>query len=413
MGGLLASRGSPALPHGAHTMTQAPPITLPHTLRPTLLCFAGDLWDGNPHSRHHLMRRYAERYEVLFVEGVPMRSVARGDRRELRRVWRKLRSGANLRTVQPGLHVLRPFPIPPSGRVGRWLQLAALVAQIRWARHKLELRGPLLSWFSLPVAAPLLGRFGELGSILYYQDRYEAFSHVNASYLRACLKALAHGCDVAVVSAEELGADLRSLGAAPVLVPHGVDVARFAGAPPMPTDLEALPGPLVGYVGLIDDYLDLELLVHLADGLQKGTLVLVGGANTDVSMLHHDRIKLLGVRPYESIPAYIANFDCCLIPFQVNLLTIAVNPIKLREYLAAGRPVVSTPLPEVEQYGDVVTIASREHFVGAVIDLLNSSDSEYASQGRRLRVADESWDRAAATIEALFRPLLSPPETDS
>ena len=388
-------------------------VTRTVTPRPWILCFAGDLWDGNPHSRHHLMRRYAERYDVLFVEGVPMRSLAFGEGREFRRVWRKLRTGVRLRTVEPGLHVLRPVPIPPSGRIGRYLQRTALVAQIRWAQRKLGLRGPLLSWFSLPVAAPLLGRLGERASIFYYQDRYDAFSHVDASYLRACLKKLARGCDIAVVSAEELGADLRSLGTAPVLVPHGVDVARFADNPSMPADLEALPRPLVGYVGLIDDYLDLELLVSLADRLQEGTLVLVGAANTDVSVLRHDRIKLLGVRPYESMPAYISNFDCCLIPFLVNRLTVAVNPIKLREYLAAGRPVVSTPLPEVSQYGDVAIIASRENFVDAVIALLNSSDSESARQGRRLRVAGESWDHAAASIEALFRPLLaSSPETD-
>jgi glycosyltransferase involved in cell wall biosynthesis len=355
------------------------------------------------------MRRYAKRYDVLFIEGVPMRSFALGERRELSRIWRKLRTGVGVRTVEPGLHVLRPLPIPPSGRVGRYLQRVVLVAQISWARRKLRLRGPLLSWFSLPVAAPLLGRFGEQGSILYYQDRYDAFSHVDASYLRACLKELARGCDLAVVSAEELGADLRALGAEPALVPHGVDVVRFADALPMPSDLEALPGPLVGYVGLIDDYLDLELLVRLADHLQEGTLVLVGAANTDISMLRHDRIALLGARPYESIPAYISSFDCCLIPFQVNRLTLAVNPIKLREYLAAGRPVVSTPLPEVSQYGDVVTIASREDFVDAVVDVLSSGDPESARQARRLRVADESWDRVAATIEALFSTLLPPP----
>jgi glycosyltransferase involved in cell wall biosynthesis len=389
-------------------MTKAPPIADRDTLRPTLLCFAGDLWDGNPHSRHHLMRRYAERYDVLFVESVPMRSLALGGGGELRRIWRKLRAGVGLRTVEPGLHILRPIPIPPSGRIGRYLQRVALVAQIRWAQRRLKLHGPLLSWFSLPVAAPLLGRFGEQGSILYYQDRYDEFSHVDAPYLRTCLEKLARGCDIAVVSAEELGADLRSLGAVPILVPHGVDVDRFAGVPPMPSDLKALPKPLVGYVGLIDDYLDLELLVRLADRLHEGTLVLVGAANTDVSMLRHDRIELLGVRPYESIPAYISNFDCCLIPFQVNRLTVAVNPIKLREYLAAGRPVVSTPLPELSRYGDVATIASREDFVDAVVDVLESVDSESARQARRLSVAGESWDQAAATIEDLFSALLAP-----
>jgi glycosyltransferase involved in cell wall biosynthesis len=355
------------------------------------------------------MRRYAKRYDVLFVEGVPMRSFALAEGRELSRVWRKLRAGIGLRTVEPGLHVLRPLPIPPSGRVGRYLQRVALVAQIRLARRKLGLKGPLLSWFSLPVAAPLLGRFGEKGSILYYQDRYDAFSHVDAPYLRTCLEELACGCDIAVVSAEELGADLRSLGAEPELVPHGVDLERFAGAPSMPLDMDALPKPLLGYVGLIDDYLDLALLVSLADRLHEGTVVLIGAANTDISMLKHKRIELLGVRPYDSIPAYISNFDCCLIPFKINRLTEAVNPIKLREYLAAGRPVVSTPLPEVSQYGDVVTIASREDFADAVVDVLGSGDLESARQARRLRVADESWDRVADTIEALFSTLLAPP----
>jgi glycosyltransferase involved in cell wall biosynthesis len=359
------------------------------------------------------MRRYAKRYDVLFVESVPMRALALGEGGELGRIWRKLRGGVKLRTVEPGLHVLRPLPIPPSGRAGRYLQRIALTAQIRWARRRLGLHGPVLSWFSLPVAAPLLGRLGERGSILYYQDRYDAFSHVDAPYLRACLKELARGCDVAVVSAEELGADLRALGAEPAIVAHGVDVERFAGEHQPPTDLQALPRPLVGYVGLLDDYVDLELLVGLADRLDQGTVVLVGAANTDVSMLRHPRIELLGVRPYESIPAYVSSFDCCLIPFQVNRLTVAVNPIKLREYLAAGRPVVSTPLPEVARYGDVVSVVAREDFVGAVIDVLNSSDLEGAREARRLRVAGESWERVAASIEALFLPLLTPPrETD-
>ena len=99
--------------------------------RPTLICFAGDVWDGNPHSRHHLMRRFAGRFEVLFVEGVPMRSVARGRRGELRRVLTKLRGiRGGLRTVAPHLHVLRPVAIPPAGAVGRRLQLLGLRAQV-------------------------------------------------------------------------------------------------------------------------------------------------------------------------------------------------------------------------------------------------------------------------------------------
>ena len=194
---------------------------------PTLLCFAGDVWEGNPHSRHHLMRRLAARWNILFIESVPMRSVVAG-RGELNRIWGKLRARPGCRTVAPGLHVLRPLPIPPAGRIGRGVQLAALGQQVRWARRRLGLAAPYVSWFSVPVAAPLLGRLGERGSVFFYQDRYDAFTNVDSAYVRSCIAQLARGCDVSIATADELADDLTELGAEPILVPHGVDLERFA-----------------------------------------------------------------------------------------------------------------------------------------------------------------------------------------
>ena len=380
--------------------------------RPTIICFAGDVWDGNPHSRHHLMRRFAGRFDVLFVEGVPMRSVATGQPGELRRVAAKLRTvRGNLRTVAPHLHVLRPFAVPPAGAVGRRLQLLAVRAHVDAALRRLGLDGPAISWFSIPVCAPLRGRFGEVGSVLYYQDRYDAFSHVDAKHLRRCLRELAAGCDVAIASSAALAEDLRGLGATPQLVAHGVDAKRFAGRPPPPPDLADLERPLVGYVGIVDDYLDLELFTAVADRLERGTVVLVGRANTDVSALTaHPRVQLLGTRPYDAIPGYLSAFACCLVPFAINRLTVAVNPIKLREYLAAGRPVVSTPMPEVLQYGDVVSIAEGDdRFVDAVVASLTQADDNDAIRRRRQRVAGESWDAVAAQIERQLTALVTLP----
>ena len=130
----------------------------------TILCFAGDTWEGNPHSRHHLMRRFARAgWNVLFVEGIPMRSVVADGRNELRRVAAKLRAPAGTRTVEDRLHVLRPLPIPPTGEPGRRAQLAMLRLQIGWTRRRLGLDGPTIAWYSLPNAAPLMGRLGEAG----------------------------------------------------------------------------------------------------------------------------------------------------------------------------------------------------------------------------------------------------------
>jgi glycosyltransferase involved in cell wall biosynthesis len=364
--------------------------------RPVLICFAGDVWDGNPHSRHHLMRRFAGRFEVLFVEGIPMRAPTTSDRFEWRRAAAKLRAGVRLRTVAPHLYVLRPLPVPP-GRA----QVATLRLQVEYALRRLRLGGPRLTWFSLPNVAPLRGRLGERGSVLYYQDRYDAFSHVDAGRLRAGLRALAAGCDVAFASAGPLADDLRALGADPVLVPHGVDVDRFAGRHAAPADLDGLARPLVGYIGIVDDYLSQAALLAVANNPATGTLVLVGGANADVARLDaHPRVRLLGRRPYEAIPAYLQAFACCLIPFSTGRLTEAVNPIKLREYLAAGRPVVSTPLPEVEPYGDVVALAPEADFAAAVARQLDpANDTEEARARRRGRIEGESWDAVAARIE--------------
>lgn len=378
--------------------------------RPVLICFAGDRWEGNPHSRHHLMRRFAGDFDVLFIEGLPMRSLARGDGHELNRAWQKLRTGARIRTVAPHLHALRPPPIPPAGRVGHVTQLAAVRGQVVRARRRLGLEGPVISWFSVPIAAPLRGRFGEHGSLLYYQDRYEAFSHVNARWLHSLTTRLARECDACVATSPELADDLRRCGADPIVVPHGVDLDRFAGEPPPPDDLSRLERPLIGYVGILDDYLSLETIRAIADRLQQGTVVLVGAANTDVSSLAHPRIAMLGFRPYELIPAYLAAFACCILPFQVNELTVAVNPIKLREYLAAGRPVVSAPLPAVSEYSDVVEIAeSPALFAEAAVHLTDPRyDSACERARRRARVAADSWDSVADRIRPILLAMIAP-----
>jgi glycosyltransferase involved in cell wall biosynthesis len=375
-------------------------------LRRTLICFAGDVWDGNPHSRHHLMRRFAAGgWDVLWVEAVAMRSVAGTGRAELRRVRTKLRSGGGLRCVEERLHVLRPLPIPPAGRAGRAMQLHVLERQVMRSVRLLNLASPVITWFSVPVAAPLRGRLGDHASVLYYQDRYDEFSHVDGPYLRACLRSLARGCDVAIASAEELAEDLRALGASPLVVSHGVDVDRFSRQAPIPPALDGLERPLIGCVGLIDDHLDMTAIRDVAESIARGTIVLVGGINTDVAALRHPRIRFVERRPYSEMPAFMQAFDACLVPFASNRLTAAVNPIKLREYLAAGRPTVATALPEIEPYGDVVELVRSGEWAPAVARAL-VDDDERGRAGRRARVAGESWDVTFGRIDELVSPLL-------
>jgi glycosyltransferase involved in cell wall biosynthesis len=307
--------------------------------------------------------------------------------------------------------VCQPLPLPPAGAWGRRLQERALKQQVARAARTLGLcRAPLVTWFSVPIAAPLLGSLGESVSVFYYQDRYAEFSHVDRERLTAQTRRLAEDSDLALASAEPLAEDLRLMGAEPVLVPHGVDAGRFAPGGTPPGELERLERPLVGCVGLIDDYWDVDAIVSTAERLSSGTIVIVGGTNVATEALEHERIVLLGPRPYDEIPAYMTSFDCCILPFALTRLTEAVNPIKLREYLAAGRPVVSTPLPEVLGYRDVVTIApGPDEFASAVLRVLADPDDETAQQRRRARVAGETWDHAADRIREMIDDALSSP----
>jgi glycosyltransferase involved in cell wall biosynthesis len=381
------------------------------TERPVLICMAGDLWDGHPHSRHHLMRRFAAEWDVLFVEGVPMRAPALGRHLDWKQAAGRLAARPVVRQVEPGLYVLRPLPVPPAGRLGRALQMAVVRRNVERACRQLGLTGPRLLWFSLPNARALLGRLGERGAVFYYQDRYDAFSGVNAGRSRADVAALARMCDVTIATSDDLRAELATLGAKPVLVPHGVDVDHFSddGASP-PADIAHLERPLVGYVGLLDDYVSFEHLRATAAALDRGTLVLVGRANTSIDpVLDSPRVHWLGQRPYGTIPAYLQAFSCCLVPFARNRLTDGVNPIKLREYLAAGRPTVATAMPEILPYADVVEVADgAEEFARAVVRSLDPAvDDEQARRRRQARVASESWDTAAAQIAPLLERALS------
>jgi glycosyltransferase involved in cell wall biosynthesis len=157
-----------------------------------------------------------------------------------------------------------------------------------------------------------------------------------------------------------------------ILVPHGVDYEHFSKALrddlPVPDDMKDIPHPILGFFGLIRDWVDLDLLAEVARARPAWHLVLLGDSTVDLSPYRNlPNMHFLGRKSYADLPAYCKGFDIGLIPFKVNELTRAVNPIKLREYLAAGLPVVSTPLPEVMAYDGPVRVGdSAESFVDII-----------------------------------------------
>jgi glycosyltransferase involved in cell wall biosynthesis len=258
-----------------------------------------------------------------------------------------------------------------------------------------------VNWVFNPAAAVVAGSLNEEQIIYYCVDEYSAFTGVDSDAIKSLEEQLLRQAQLVIVSAERLHASRARINPRTVVVRHGVDYSHFRGAldpsTEIPGDIANLPRPILGFFGLVADWIDLDLLARIAGRFSSGSLVILGKVTTDVSSLSRiSNVHFLGQKPYADLPAYCKAFDVALMPFKINELTLAANPLKVREYLAAGLPVVSTPVPEVEAVGlcrigeDID--AFEKHIRGA---LANPGPSEERSRA----IEHESWEARLREIE--------------
>jgi hypothetical protein len=368
--------------------------------RRDIVCFSND-WDGDPLSKTHLMRILARRNRVLWVNSLGNRS-PRASASDAAKIWRKLREAAKgVVEVEPGLHVLAPVYVPAYGSEAvRTANRHLLRLQIRAAMRRLGMRRPI-SWAFLPSAAPVVGTLGESLVVYHVVDEFSAFS--DASPHVAELEArLLRRADLVIASSEPLLAAKRAANPRTVLVRHGVDHAHFARALdpalPVPDDLGRLPRPVIGFFGLVADWIDLDLVRAVADAHPRASVVLLGKVTSPTRALEGaPNVHLLGRKPYATLPAYCRGFDVALTPFKVNALALAANPLKAREYVAAGLPNVCTDLPELRAIPGCTVAPTREAFVAAVGRALERGGPDPA---RSALVRGESWE---AKVEEIAR----------
>jgi glycosyltransferase involved in cell wall biosynthesis len=231
-------------------------------------------------------------------------------------------------------------------------------------------------------------------------DEYSEFSGVNSAAILTLEEELLRKADLAIVSAAPLLQSKSRVNPRTVLVRHGVDFPHFRRAldpaTAIPRDIADLPRPVIGFFGLIADWVDFELLAAVARRYQHGSLVLLGKATVDTSSLSLPNVYLLGRKPYAELPAYCKGFDVALNPFHVNKLTHNFNPLKVREYLAAGLPVVSTPIPEVAAV-ELCRIGDTH------AEFLAELDAALAQPGPQMAISEtmrrETWDARLQVIE--------------
>ncbi|MDH3223057.1 MAG: glycosyltransferase [Gemmatimonadota bacterium] len=379
---------------------------------PRIVCFAND-WRGDPTSKHHIMRIFSQVRPVEWIEASGMRRpnlASRDDWGRIgRKVWGRFRRAPRPETPSGAVRVHTPLTIPVPGNAlangfnrGVYRRLLGSFS---------ENGAQPLHWVYTPTMASQLEVLGGGRLVYHCVDRWWEFSEYETTLMRRYHDDLCRSASVVFASASELLADCLPLNPNSHLIRHGVDWSHFAGSvlspaaeEARPPDLEGISGPVIGFWGLIHDWVDVEAIADLARACPDATLVLIGSVRTDVSPLSDQpNVRMLGQKPYAALPRYARFFDVALVPFRVNELTRAVNPIKLREYLSAGIPVVATRLPEVEAMGfeGLFAYEGSTELVHQVRGILEAGRTPEGRTALAYSMETESWAFKCAEMAEL------------
>ena len=312
----------------------------------------------------------------------------------------------------PGVTVLRPHTaVPEPGFSDAQLDAVGPLLR-RWAVET-ETLGQCDGWTYTPLAAPLLDAVEPVSVVYDCMDELSAFDHAPAGLL-AREQDLLDRADLVFTGGPSLYRAKKDRHPNVHCFPSSVDAAHFGrarpGAPPLaaPADQREVARPRLGFFGVIDERLDREIVAALAEAHPEWQVVMVGPVVKidPASLPQAANLHWLGGKGYDELPAYLAGWDVCLLPFAQNRSTEFISPTKTLEYMAAERPIVSTPITDVaEPYGDVVRLgATPDAFVTACESALDATAADRRRRTDAMRgvLAQTSWDATARRMAALL-----------
>ncbi len=363
-------------------------------IRPTMLCMSHLRWNFVFQRPQHLMSRFAKTMDVIFWEE-PLFDVEDGV--------------ARVETSSPirGVTVVTPHLAKDLGVHRQNAQIAALLKTELGSR-----RGPLIRWFYTPMMLPVTRGLDVAYTVYDCMDELANFAFAPAELPRL-EKELFAAADLVFTGGYSLYESKRLVHRSVHPLPSSVDAAHFAAARVTqadPDDQARLPSPRLGFYGVIDERIDLELIAAIADARPDWSLVMVGPVTKidPASLPQRANISYLGSKTYSELPHYAAGWDVALMPFAINAATRFISPTKTPEYLAAGLPVVSTPIVDVvRHYGDLEAVAiarTAPEFIAACEAMLALDCNERAHwkvQADRA-LAQLSWDKVVAEMSALI-----------
>jgi glycosyltransferase involved in cell wall biosynthesis len=374
----------------------------------SIICFAGeDWWYHHPHSKNHILKRLAKNNRVLFVNSITMGLPTISNPDFFLKIRRKLRSYFRwLRKAPEGLYVMTPVALPFYGsRIFRALNRLLLVAQLRLVMIFCAMSKPIL-WVAIPSAADIVDDLGAKLLIYQVSDKYEANedSALSRDIIGSMDRQLKSRAAVVMYSGRKLFEEAD--------VPHryfleqAVDFQHFAvEAESTAAEIASIPRPVLGYFGYMDFVMDTPLIEAVARLRPEWHWVFIGNKSKLVQ-ISAPNIHFLGPKPYSELPRYIRHFDVCVLPWNLaKTFTSYGSAIKVREYLATGKPVVIAPLYEYLTVPGIRTYRTANEFIETVEEALQR-DTKQDRELRQSAVRSSTWDTRAHEVGDLIASFL-------
>lgn len=375
-----------------------------------ILCFGSEQWEY-PGFQQTVMRYLSVNNRILYVNALGLRKAAFKGKNTNIYLAKLKRLFAGTRKVSDTITVFNPFflPILCNEYVDKVNKLL-----LRWQFRKVlrDLKfSDYLLWSGTPTLAPFLGLFQPRLLIYNPVDRYSAFSFVDRAGVQKLEQIIAQAADLIITTAEAIKEDMVPYNKNCEVVSHGVLFEHFNRALQdlqVPEDIKGIKKPVIGFFGLLSEWVDLELIQKVALQYSDATVLLVGRVSADVSLFPTIKnVSVIGFREFEVLPAYLRIFDVCIIPFHLTELVDAVDPTKLREYLCAGKPVVTTNFREARKFGDLIYIGrNHDEFIQEVGRALMECDPGII-QKRIMTVREDDWPSKIQQISSLLLQALN------
>jgi glycosyltransferase involved in cell wall biosynthesis len=372
-----------------------------------IVCISSVDWEPLWTRKQQIMSRLPQNHRILYVEPPisflsPFKDPGVAFKKEMART--------GIRPLNENIWLLSPPVVLPFA--SRWpginrLNQRQIARSIRAAMQQLGFKRCVL-WTYLHTSCHLLGQLDEVMRVYDCVDEHSAYEGFNPSLVKAMERQLLKSCDLVFCTARGLYESKKPYCERIFLSPNAADIEHFRLADdaktPIASELENLPRPILGFVGAIKEWIDLDLILYAARSMETGSVVMVGpvGANIDISHLQQeDNIHFLGHRDRQLLPRYLKGFDVCLNPFRENELTATVSPLKFYEYLASGRPIASVPIPEIMEFQNLVEFGQGpKGFTAAINRALQDNPEKKAARLQKAR--ENSWEsRAQFMIEII------------